>query len=266
MSPYATDCLNEKTILVTGAGSGIGRAIAKHIDACGGKPLLLGRHVESLKETLSELTQNPSENQIYVCDLQSEAERASTFEKITLHHPYLLGIVNNAGGQFLSPLEKISSNAWAKVMTLNFSAAAHLSQLFFNVYGKKNGGRLIHILADFEKGMPMMGHSGAARAALKNFTLTAAVEWGRYRVCSNAIAPGYISSSGLETYPLEAIEMMDKLPESVPLGRLGLVDEVAHSVIFLLSEAGSYINGVVLKVDGGSSLMFGPWPMPEVQK
>lgn len=263
-SPFAANALASHTVLVTGAGSGIGREISITLNSAGARVLLLGRTREHLLETQGLLSAS-SESDVFVCDLKSGTQRTETFKKIVDQTPRLLGVVNNAGGQFISPLEEISLNGLASVMELNFTAPFHLSQMFFQHYGKKQGGKLIHVLADCEKGMPYMGHSGAARAALKNFTLTSAVEWGRYHVHSNAIAPGYIHSSGLEKYPKEAQSIIEKLPSSVPLGRLGTTLEIANAVMFLLTSASDYINGEILKVDGGSSLMFGPWNLPEVK-
>jgi citronellol/citronellal dehydrogenase len=109
-------------------------------------------------------------------------------------------------------------------------------------------GAIVNMIADMWHGMPNMGHSGAARAGMLNFTETAALEWAPVRV--NAVAPGWIASSGLDHYPPEMAEHIRQLPKRVPLGRLGTESEVSAAIVFLLSPAAAFISGSCLRVDG----------------
>ena len=110
------------------------------------------------------------------------------------------------------------------------------------------GGAIVNIIADMWQGMPGMGHSGAARAGMLNFTETASLEWSPVRV--NAVAPGWIASSGMDQYPPEMAAHIRSLPGKAPLGRLGTESEVSAAIVFLLSPAGAYISGSCLRVDG----------------
>ena len=113
---------------------------------------------------------------------------------------------------------------------------------------KQHGGAIVNMIADMWHGMPNMGHSGAARAGMLNFTETAALEWAPVRV--NAVAPGWIASSGLDQYPPEMREHIRALPAKVPLGRLGTESEISAAIAFLLSPAAAFISGSCIRIDG----------------
>ena len=119
---------------------------------------------------------------------------------------------------------------------------------------KAHGGAIVNIIADKGRGMPGMGHSGAARAGMENFTKTAAYEWAASGVRVNAIAPGWIISSGMDTYPPELLPMLQSLKGAVPLKRMGREAEVSASISFLLSPAAAFITGITVAVDGGAPL------------
>jgi citronellol/citronellal dehydrogenase len=122
-----------------------------------------------------------------------------------------------------------------------------------------SAGVIVNIIADMWRGMPSMAHSGAARAGMLNFTKTAAFEWAPVRV--NAVAPGWIASSGMDTYPQEMRAHLRSLPRNVPLQRLGTESEMSAAICFLLSPAASFITGACLRVDGGASSFESSWPM-----
>jgi citronellol/citronellal dehydrogenase len=113
-----------------------------------------------------------------------------------------------------------------------------------------HGGAIVNIVADMWGSMPGMGHSGAARAGMVSLTETAALEWARSGVRVNAVAPGYIASSGMDHYPPEAAPMLREMRETVPAGRFGTEAETSAGIVFLLSPAASFINGSVLRIDG----------------
>jgi citronellol/citronellal dehydrogenase len=113
-----------------------------------------------------------------------------------------------------------------------------------------HGGAIVNIVADIWGSMPGMGHSGAARAGMVSFTETAAMEWAKNGVRVNAVAPGYIASSGMDHYPPEAVPMLREMAETVPAGRFGNEAETAAGIVFLLSPGASFISGTVLRIDG----------------
>jgi citronellol/citronellal dehydrogenase len=172
--------------------------------------------------------------------------------------------VNNAGGQFPSPAMLISKKGWEAVVANNLTGGFLVAREAFNQSMKQHGGAIVNIIADMWGGMPGMAHSGAARAGMLNFTETASVEWASFGVRVNAVAPGWIASSGLDQYdPAFAKEVIAKLKHSVPAKRLGEEAEVSAAITFLLSPGAAYISGACLTVDGGSSRNSRVFPLPE---
>jgi citronellol/citronellal dehydrogenase len=119
---------------------------------------------------------------------------------------------------------------------------------------QERGGAIVNMTADFRNGMPGMGHSGAARAGMSNLTMTAAYEWAHAGVRVNAVAPGWIASSGMDTYGGAMRAFIPKLKQHVPLRRMGVEAEVSAAIVFLLSPAAAFITGVTLQIDGAASL------------
>lgn len=246
-----------KTILVTGAGSGFGRCIAHELAALGATVLMIGRTEVKLVTVKNEIEgDNPGAICDYGCgDIRDAEVIDALIDKFIATHGPIHGLVNNAGGQFPADLENISPNGFLAVVRTNLLGGFIVSKAVFLKSMKEHGGAIVNITADNFGGMPRMAHSGAARAGMENLTQTAAVEWAYAGVRLNAVAPGYLASSGLDTY--EDPEMLECIPhfhETVPLNRVGTESEVSSAVCFLLSAGASYINGVTLRVDGGSSL------------
>ncbi|MGE5622839.1 MAG: SDR family oxidoreductase, partial [Bacillota bacterium] len=152
---------------------------------------------------------------------------------------------------FPALLKDISRKGWEAVVQTNLTGGFLMARECLNQAMQKTGGAIVNIVADMWGGMPGMGHSGAARAGMVNFTETAAFEWAQYGVRVNAVAPGYVASSGLDAYPPEAREMILQIGKQVPLQRLASEAEISAAIVFLLSEAASFITGAVLRVDGG---------------
>ena len=121
----------------------------------------------------------------------------------------------------------------------------------FNQSMSKTGGSIVNMLADMWGGMPNMGHSGAARAGMLNFSETASNEWAPVRV--NAVAPGWITSSGMDTYPDSFKAVIKTLKAAVPLGRMGNEAEVSSSICFLLSDGAAFVSGTTVRIDGAAS-------------
>ena len=246
-----------QTILVTGSGSGFGRCIAHELASLGATILMMGRTEEKLQTVKAEIEgDNPGAFVDYGCaDIRDAEAVESVIDKFIADHGPIHGLVNNAGGQFPADLENISPNGFLAVVRTNLLGGFIVSKAVFLKSMKEHGGAIVNITADNFGGMPRMAHSGASRAGMENLTQTAAVEWAYAGVRLNAVAPGYLASSGLDTYEdPEMVECIPHFPESVPLNRVGTESEVSSAVCYLLSDGAKYINGVTLKVDGGSSL------------
>jgi citronellol/citronellal dehydrogenase len=255
-----------QTIIVTGGGSGFGRCIAHELSALGAHVALIGRNAEKLASTEAEITEDGGSAESHVCDIREEETVAKTVTAILANRGRIHGLVNNAGGQFPAPLAQISQKGFETVVRTNLTGGFLMAREVFNQSMQEHGGSIVNITADMWMGMPGMGHSGAARAGMVNFTMTAAVEWAAAGVRVNAVAPGWVISSGFDAYDPEYTKIFRELRHAVPLKRLGTEAEVSAAVCFLLSDAASFISGDCVRVDGAAPLATVTWPMPEHER
>ncbi|MGZ5156777.1 MAG: SDR family oxidoreductase [Caldimonas sp.] len=251
--------------IVTGGGSGIGRCTAHELASLGARVAIVGRTVEKLEAVKREIEAVGGTCTIHPADIRDEAAVQAAVAGVLAAHGRIDSLVNNAGGQFPSPLAAISAKGWDAVVRNNLTGGFLMARecinqwmLDENAAGTANGGAIVNIIADMWGGMPGMGHSGAARAGMLNFTETAALEWAPVRV--NAVAPGWIASSGMDRYPPEMAETIRGMSALVPLRRLGTESEVAAAIVFLLSPAAAFISGSCLRVDGAAPNAKRIWP------
>lgn len=252
-----------KNIVVTGGGSGIGRCIAHELARLGAHVIIIGRKLEKLEKVSQEIHEDGGKVSYFSCDIRDDELVEKTVKAIVNDFPQVDGLVNNAGGQFPAPLSAISKNGFETVLRTNLVGGFLMAKTLFNQSMSKYGGSIVNIIADMWNGMPGMGHSGAARAGMENFTKTAAIEWAPAGVRVNAVAPGWIASSGMDTYDGAAKAMIPTLKKAVPLQRMGEEAEVSSAVCFLLSQGASFITGATLCVDGAAPIAGRIWPMSE---
>ena len=249
-SVFAPKLFASQVILVTGGGSGIGRCTAHELAALGAQVVLLGRNLEKLQAVTAEIEQDGGLVSYQVCDIRNEETVKAAIAAIVKAHGQIDGLVNNAGGQYITPLEKISAKGWEAVINTNLTGGFLVARECYVQSMQQRGGAIVNIVADIWGSMPGMAHSGAARAGMVSLTETAALEWAQAGVRVNAVAPGYIASSGMDHYPPEAGPMLREMRETVPLGRFGTEAETSAAIVFLLSPAASFISGTTLRVDG----------------
>ena len=260
-SVFAPGLFAGKVFVVTGGGSGIGRCIAHELASLGAHVVLVGRKIDKLHTVAGEIVADGGRVSWHVCDIRQEEAVGTTIAAIMMAHGRIDGLVNNAGGQFISPLEDITAKGWQAVLDTNLTGGFLVARECYLEAMEERGGAIVNIVADIWGSMPGMGHSGAARAGMVSFTETAAAEWAKSGVRVNAVAPGYVASSGMDHYPQEAAPMMRALRATVPLGRFGSEAEVSAAVVFLLSPAASFISGATLRVDGARPQARMGWPM-----
>lgn len=269
-SVFSPGLLTGQVILVTGGGSGIGRCTAHELASLGAHVVLVGRKPEKLTATAQEITDDGGQASWHSCDIRREDDVKAMVAKVLQQHGRIHGLVNNAGGQYISPLASTSAKGWQAVIDTNLTGGFLVARECFNQSMQQHGGAVVNIVADMWGSMPGMGHSGAARAGMVSFTETAALEWAAQGVRVNAVAPGYIASSGMDHYPPEAADMLLAMRHTVPQGRFGTEAETSAAIVFLLSPAASFVSGTVLRVDGARPQMRMGWQQavaqPDVQQ
>lgn len=253
-SVFCEGSFKDQVVLITGGGSGIGRCCAHELSSLGAKVALVGRNIDKLNITKKEIINNGGVVESYSCDIRDEEAVKGVVSQVLNDFGKINHLVNNAGGQYATALEKISKKGWDAVISSNLTGGFLMARECYLQWMSDNGGAIVNMAADMWNGMPDMAHSGASRAGMVNLTMTAALEWGRSNVRVNAVAPGLVFSSGVDTYPPEIQERLAKFKYDVPLGRTGTEAEVSSAIVFLLSEGAAYISGTTINIDGAFAM------------
>ena len=253
-SVFAPGLFRDQTVVVTGGGSGIGRCTAHELAALGAHLAITGRKVEKLEKVKAEIEAAGGRCEIHAFDIREEAQVKEAVAKIVAVNGRIDGLFNNAGGQFPAPAAELSAKGFDVVVRNNLTGGFLVSREVYTQSMQKHGGSIVNMTADYRNGFPNMVHTGAARAGMANLTMTLAYEWAPAGVRVNSVAPGWIASSGMDTYTGEFKEQIPKLKGYCPLGRLGTESEVSAAVCFLLSKAAAYITGTDIRIDGGVPL------------
>ena len=258
---FAAGLLEGHVCLVSGAGTGLGRATAYELAALGAVVVGCGRRPEPLAETAAEIERAGGRAEAIAADIRDEAAVEELVDGVLERHGRLDVLVNNAGGQFLSPAEAITPKGFRTVTELNVQGTWQMTHAAATkAFIPQSGGKVISVTLSPHHGMPGIVHSGAARAAVENMMRTLAIEWSRFQIKLCAVAAGQFDTEVLRTkYPKE---VSDNVARTVPLGRLGAPEEMAWLIAFLASPAGDFFSGSVLTIDGARDNWFGTWPPP----
>jgi citronellol/citronellal dehydrogenase len=255
--------LDGQVAIVSGGGSGLGRATALELAALGARVVVCGRRQEPLDETAGLDEGHRVEGR--VCDIREEGQVGALVEGVMERHGRIDLLVNNAGGQYMSPAEDITPKGFRAVIRLNVEgtwlmthAVATRAMIPGGRGGDLPGGKIVNVTLSPHHGLPGMAHSSAARAAVENLTRVLSIEWARFGIRLVALAAGQFATEALRTkYPKQVVE---GVAGTVPLGRLGTEEEFAWLVAYLASPAGDFVSGSVLTIDGARDNWFGSWP------
>ncbi len=250
-SIFRDGLFNDQVIIVSGGGTGIGRCIAHELASLGAVVVVCSRKLLNVERTRDEILAVGGRALALPCDIRSAEQVEALMEQVVDQYGRIDGLVNNSGGQFISPAEDIRLKGWNAVIETNLTGAFLMCKHAMLRSMREHGGAIVNILMDLWSGFPGMAHSSAARAGVENLTKTLAVEWAPHHIRINSVAPGIIQSSGLSNYDPSILK---DIASYIPARRLGSESEVAAAVTFLLSPAASYITGDTLRVDGASSL------------
>jgi citronellol/citronellal dehydrogenase len=250
--------LDGQVAIVTGGGSGLGRASALELAALGARVVVCGRRSDPLEETAARADGGRVEAQ--VCDIREDDQVGALVDGVLARHGRIDLLVNNAGGQYMTPAEDITPKGFRTVMRLNVEGTWLMTHAVATraMMPESRGGKILNVTLSPHHGLPGMAHSSAARAAVENLTRVLSIEWARFGIRLTALAAGHFATDTLKTkYPKPVVE---GVAGTVPLGRLGTEEEFAWLVAYLATPAGDYFSGAVLTLDGARDNWFGAWP------
>jgi len=256
--------------LITGGATGIGFGIAELLGSLGAHVVIASRKLEHLDAAAATLRERGSRVSVATVDVRDPERVKAMVEQVQRDAGRIDLLVNNAAGNFYAPSETLSPNAWKAVIEIDLNGTFFCSQAVLPLMKAQNGGRIVSISMTLHyRGWPLMAHATAAKAGIDALTRTLALEWARYGIRVNAVAPGPIPTEGVrkafappggsgvpDVFAVErALE--DYARKSIPLRRWGAPNDIANAVAFLASPAGDWITGSILVVDGGEWLARG---------
>jgi NAD(P)-dependent dehydrogenase (short-subunit alcohol dehydrogenase family) len=245
--------LEERVAIVTGGGTGIGRAIALELAEFGADVVVASRDPQHLEPTAAEIRALGRRALASQTDIRNPAQIEALAEQTVAELGKIDIHINNAGGQYPGPAEDLSIEGWRSVIDLNLNGTFYCSQVMARQMMQTHGGAIVNIVANFGlRAAPGLAHSAAARAAVINLTRTLALEWAKHSIRVNAVAPGVVMTEGALSEMLISPDAIETIERAIPLKRLGTPEDIAHVVTFLVSDAAAYITGETIAVDGGN--------------
>ncbi|MGQ0841922.1 SDR family oxidoreductase [Actinokineospora sp.] len=259
MSVFAPDLLDGKRILITGGGTGLGRGVAGHLVEHGAQVHLWGRRAGVLQEAAAEASASrPGSVHFQSVDVRDGAGVDEAMGALWADHGPLTGVVNNAAANFIAPTESLSPRAFEAVTATVMKGSFHTTHAAGRRWiAEELPGSVLSMLTTWVwTGSAFVVPAAMAKAAVHSMTMSLAVEWAKYGIQLNALAPGPIPTD----YAWEMLNPTDKSSvgatqaEQIPMGRMGTVEELANLTMFLLSDACRYLTGQTIAMDGGQML------------
>lgn len=253
------DALKGKIIVITGGGSGLGKAMTRYFMELGAKVAITSRNLDKLKSTAQELEAETGSTCLPVqCDVRHYEQVESVLEKVLNHYGRVDVLLNNAAGNFISPTERLSANAFDTIIDIVLKGSKNCTLAFGKhwIKSKQEQSKVLNIVTTYAwTGSGYVVPSAAAKAGVLAMTRSLAVEWAKYGIQFNAIAPGPFPTKGAWDRLLPG-NLKDKfdMAKKVPLNRVGEHQELANLAAYLVSDFSAYINGEVITIDGGEWL------------
>jgi NAD(P)-dependent dehydrogenase (short-subunit alcohol dehydrogenase family) len=256
---FRDDVLKGQVCVVSGGGSGIGRAIAYVLTRLGAQVVVCGRRAEKLAETARGIEQRLGKTVMAkAMTIRDPDTVASLITETFERFGRLDQLINSAGGQFPQAALDFTVKGWNAVIDTNLNGTWYMMQSAGREWRNRGlPGSIINIVAVVARGMPQVAHTAAARAGVIYLSKTLSVEWAPHNIRVNCIAPGSIATDGLNVYPRAAAEAFTL---SNPMKRLGDVMDIAQAVVYLAAPSGKFITGELLTVDGGRQNWGEDWP------
>lgn len=250
---FSSDALAGRVAIVTGGGSGIGFGIAKAFVACGAKVVLASRNVERLNGAVTALRESGGDAKAVQADVRNYDSVEAVVQEAVSSYGGLDIMIANAAGNFVVPTAEMSPNAWKTVIEIDLNGTFHCARAAYPALrASRHGGRLIAISTTRAlEGWPGCAHAGAAKAGIMSLMRTLAGEWGPDGIRCNTIAPGAIGDTEGVKRIYEDQGRAERELSSVPLGQFGRTSDIAQAAVYLCSDAGAYVTGADLVVDGG---------------
>lgn len=263
---FQSDVLAGKTALITGGGSGIGAAIAMQLGRMGARVVIASRkapRIAAAAKGIAEVLGLPEADVLgLTCDIRDRDSVSKVVADTLAARGSIDILINNGGGQFMSPAEAIRPKGWDAVVATNLTGTWNLTRAVADAWMLQHGGRIVNITMLTTRGFPGMAHSVSARAGVEAMSRSLAVEWAQRGITVNCVQPGIIATAGMRQYPFWQ-DVVRHAMTAIPAKRLGRADEVAGMVGYLVSPMAAYVTGQVMAIDGGRTLWGDGWPVPD---
>lgn len=245
--------LKGRVAVITGGGTGIGKAIALELAGLGADVVVASRNSQHLEAAAEEIRALGQRALAIPTDIRVPVQVEALMEQVVAQLGKIDIHINNAGGQYPGPAEELSVEGWRSVIDLNLNGTFYCTQAVARQMMRADGGSIVNIVASFGlRGAPGLAHSAAARAGVINLTRTLALEWAKHNIRVNAVAPGVIMTEGALSEMLIDPDGIERIEGTIPMKRLGTPEDIAHVVTFLVSDAAAYITGETIAADGGN--------------